>query len=483
MRSHISSRSSISVDHGDARCCAYWSSSVAGGDKDADQRHHGAGEQTKGRVVTDCTIEQGLGVRERMNLLAAVNNPATLMMLDSLGVAAGWRCLALGAGGGHLAMELARRVGPAGAVVGIDLDEELLQLARAEAAEQGLDNITFRVGDVEDFVETGLDLAYARMLLMHLRDPQRTINRMARALRPGGVVAVEDANFAACFTYPPCPAYDKWSNWSQQIVRARGGDPNLGPRLPSLLSDAGLTDVQVRLAQPAYLAGAHKQLQALSMAKQRTAALAPHQRTTFVRCSISYTGLPPQILTTASPSALRTARTPRTPHGGVLTVACPYPPPLGRPTRAAPDSALSSGGLTIAPRPARVARVASAAQSERQTNAPYRPRAWSPAAATYPARPGDIGARYRPVVESVSAAGAGEEGGHDVGGVTGERLAGPVVAHRRARVGVRGCLLYVAEWNLGVQGGGDEAVAQAVREIRFVIPARRARRFTVRSAV
>jgi 2-polyprenyl-3-methyl-5-hydroxy-6-metoxy-1,4-benzoquinol methylase len=228
----------------------------------------------EGRVVTDYTIERGVGVRERMNLLAAVNGPATLVLLDILGVAAGWDCLDLGCGGGHVAMELARRVGSKGAVVGIDVDQELLKLARAEATDQRLDNITFRVGDVQAFAESGFDLAYARMLLMHLRDPQRTVERMATALRRGGVVAIEDANFAGCFTYPPCPAYDKWAAWYQQTVRLRGGDPNLGPRLPSLLSAVGLEDVQVRVAQPAYLTGAHKQLQALSMAKQRMAVVA-----------------------------------------------------------------------------------------------------------------------------------------------------------------------------------------------------------------
>jgi DNA-binding CsgD family transcriptional regulator len=62
-----------------------------------------------------------------------------------------------------------------------------------------------------------------------------------------------------------------------------------------------------------------------------------------------------------------------------------------------------------------------------------------------------------------SAGGDGDEGGDDVGGVTVEGLAGPVVAHRRARVGVTGCFLHIAQGHTGVQGGGDEAVAQAVR--------------------
>jgi len=224
--------------------------------------------------VTDYTIERGLRVRERMNLLAAVNGPATLALFDTVGVATGWRCLDLGSGGGHVAIELGRRVGPSGAVVGIDLDEELLQLAQGDAAEQRLGNITFRVTAIEEFAESGFDLAFARMVLMHLRDPGRAIDTMAAAVRPGGVVAVEDANFEGCFTYPPCSAYDHWVAWYRETVRRRGGDPDLGPRLPSLLSAAGLSEVQVRVAQPAYLAGPHKHLQVLSMTMQRAAVLA-----------------------------------------------------------------------------------------------------------------------------------------------------------------------------------------------------------------
>ncbi len=209
-----------------------------------------------------------------MNLLAAVNGPATHALLDTVGVTPGWRCLDLGSGGGHVAMELARRVGPSGAVVGIDLDGELLQVATSDAAEQGLANITFRVAAIEEVAESRFDLAYARLVLMHLRDPGRALNTMTAAVRPGGVVAVEDANFAGCFTYPRCSAYDNWVAWYGETVRRRGGDPDIGPRLPSLLSAAGLTGVQVCVAQPAYLTGPHKHLQVVSMSMQRAAVIA-----------------------------------------------------------------------------------------------------------------------------------------------------------------------------------------------------------------
>jgi hypothetical protein len=65
----------------------------------------------------------------------------------------------------------------------------------------------------------------------------------------------------------------------------------------------------------------------------------------------------------------------------------------------------------------------------------------------------------------LSAGGAGDERGDDVGGVPVEGLAAPVVSHRRSRVGVASGLLHVAQRHAGVQtgGGGDEGVTQRVR--------------------
>jgi 2-polyprenyl-3-methyl-5-hydroxy-6-metoxy-1,4-benzoquinol methylase len=228
----------------------------------------------RGVVVSDYTIERGLGVRERMDLLAAVRGPATQQLLDSLALGAGARCVDIGCGGGHVTIELARRVGPSGFVLGIDLDEALLEAARHHALASDLDNITFRVSAAEDLAETNLDLAFSRLVLMHLPDPQRVVCLMADAIRPGGVVAVEDANFDGCFAYPSCTSFGRWVDWYQQTVRRNGGDPELGLRLPTLLRSAGLTLLGVRVVQDAFVEGPYKQLQQMSMLKQRAAVLA-----------------------------------------------------------------------------------------------------------------------------------------------------------------------------------------------------------------
>src|SRR5262249_390078 len=149
-------------------------------------------------------------------------------------------------------------VGPSGFVVGIDLDDELLEIARNEVATLGLANVTFRVSPVEQFSETELDFAFARMLLSHVPDPAGVVARMVEAVKAGGWIVLEDVHFAGCFTEPACRAYDCWVAWFKEVVRRTGGDLDIGPRLPGLLRDAGLMDVGVRVAQPAFVDGPTK---------------------------------------------------------------------------------------------------------------------------------------------------------------------------------------------------------------------------------
>src|SRR5438105_8790236 len=132
-----------------------------------------AGAAVVGGCVADYTIDRGVGVRERMDLLAKVRDASTRALFNLVGIPAGARCVDLGCGGGHVTMELARRVGSRGYVLGIDLDAELLGVARERAANEGLQNVEFRVAQVEEFSEGGFDVAFSRLLFMHLADPQQ----------------------------------------------------------------------------------------------------------------------------------------------------------------------------------------------------------------------------------------------------------------------------------------------------------------------
>jgi len=147
---------------------------------------------------------------------------------------------------GPVTVYLARAAGPDGRAVGVDIDDEALAIARAAAAEAGV-AAAFVHGDAAAPPERdALDLALARLLLSHLADPMAAIRAMRDAVRPGGVVAVEDLDTGTVRGIRPTPALDRLARVYGATVRRHGGDPTIGPRLPALLEAAGLEAVTER---------------------------------------------------------------------------------------------------------------------------------------------------------------------------------------------------------------------------------------------
>jgi SAM-dependent methyltransferase len=170
-----------------------------------------------------------------------------------------------------VALKMAEAVGPGGQVVGIDVDEGCLELARKEAQRRSL-NAEFKSGIASEFQENAVyDLVFARFVLTHLREPEKALQRMVQAARPGGMVVVEDIQFTGHFCVPACPAFDRYVALYQQVVQHNGADPNIGPRLLGMFLDAGLADVDLEVIQPPYCHGPGKQIAAVTMEHIREA--------------------------------------------------------------------------------------------------------------------------------------------------------------------------------------------------------------------
>jgi SAM-dependent methyltransferase len=201
-------------------------------------------------------IRGGPQGRERLRLLASVMWPTTSELFARIGVPRDAKCLDLGCGGGDVSVELAR-LAPDGQVLGIDLDGTELELARAEAAAAGIDNVEYRTADVMEPPQDAqrYDLVYVRFLLTHLTDPAGALDNVMAQLAPGGVVVVEDIDFRGHFCYPASAAFDNFVAWYTAAVQGRGADPNIGPRLPGMLVAAGLDGVAMNVVQPAGISG------------------------------------------------------------------------------------------------------------------------------------------------------------------------------------------------------------------------------------
>ncbi|MBI2060980.1 MAG: class I SAM-dependent methyltransferase [Nitrospirae bacterium] len=103
----------------------------------------------------------------------------------------GYRVLDLGSGTGYPALLAAEAVGPTGSVIGLDLSEAMLNVARRKANAKGLANVEFRTADVcaLDFDDGSIDAVTSRFCLMFLPDVSKAARDIACVLRPGGYVA------------------------------------------------------------------------------------------------------------------------------------------------------------------------------------------------------------------------------------------------------------------------------------------------------
>jgi arsenite methyltransferase len=106
----------------------------------------------------------------------------------------GERVLDLGSGGGIDVILSARRVGPTGRAIGLDMTDEMLDLARRNAAEAGVDNIEFVRGTIESIPLPGssIDVVISNCVINLAADKAAVFGEIARVLRPGGRVGVSD---------------------------------------------------------------------------------------------------------------------------------------------------------------------------------------------------------------------------------------------------------------------------------------------------
>jgi len=166
------------------------------------------------------------------------------------GVRRGSTVLDAGCGPGFGALDLANLVSPTGRVIAVDESPRYIDHLRSQAAAAGITHIETHVGDVQrmDLPEACADAAYLRWVLCFVPDPDAVIAGLARALRPGGRVAVQDYyRYHAMSMGPPSAVFDRVVQAVDASWRKRGGDPDIGCRLPAMMERHGL---RVRRIEP-----------------------------------------------------------------------------------------------------------------------------------------------------------------------------------------------------------------------------------------
>jgi ubiquinone/menaquinone biosynthesis C-methylase UbiE len=195
----------------------------------------------------------------RLQVLHDIYAPAGRRVLQRAGLQKGMRVADFGCGVGMATRMLAEMVGPSGSVTGVDYDGDQLIEAQTWCERGGVTNVSFVQGDA---CRTGLprglfDLVYCRFLLLHLPDPLRCLREMRNVLRPGGVIVVEDGDLATATSIPPT-ASDAFADLFCRYGPMRGLDFSIGRSLYHKVIQAGFSDVDVEIHQPALTRGENR---------------------------------------------------------------------------------------------------------------------------------------------------------------------------------------------------------------------------------
>lgn len=187
---------------------------------------------------------------DRLGLQHRIWRPAVLDCWQKAGIAAGHRVIDVGAGPGFATIDLAELVGPLGEVLAVERSVRFLAFTAKSCAAHGLSNVRFRDMDLMDepLGVTGFDAAWCRWVACFVASPATLVDRIADALRPGGVAIFHEYLHYATWQYAPRrPALERFVQEVMASWRAAGGEPDVARELPALLPAAGL---RVRYVRP-----------------------------------------------------------------------------------------------------------------------------------------------------------------------------------------------------------------------------------------
>jgi SAM-dependent methyltransferase len=208
--------------------------------------------------------------RRRIELLQAAHDPSSFRRASSLGVGPGWDCLDAGAGGGSFARWLAERVGETGSVLAVDIDARLLDELDSPGVEVHEMNL-----ETDELPRAEFDFVHTRLLLLHLRERDEVLRKLATALRPGGLLMIEEDDVYPIRALAAGAYRDAWDAFLTVTDRA-GVNPTWARDLPRRLTRLGLLDVDAEVDSQLFRGGsAAAQMWSLTWLQARPEAADP----------------------------------------------------------------------------------------------------------------------------------------------------------------------------------------------------------------
>ncbi len=203
----------------------------------------------------DATYTMGRteGEEERLIQQSQLYDAVTRRFLKEAGLSSGMKVLDIGSGAGDVALTVAELVGPAGAVVGVDVNPAILATAQARAQEAGFTNVEFIAGDARTLdLGNDFDALSGRLVLMYMADPADALKQLATRLRPGGIAAFQEADFTPYrqMYHPETPLANKLIDWALGVFERSGAHSDMGFGLYRAFVEAGLPEPYMHFESP-----------------------------------------------------------------------------------------------------------------------------------------------------------------------------------------------------------------------------------------
>ncbi len=188
----------------------------------------------------------------RYRLFNDVYMPGTLQLMSGMQISPDMEVLEIGCGIGDTACYIAQNLVPNGHVTAFDQSAALIEIADRQAAELGLENITFICAKAQDFPFPAerFDIAHTRYVLSYLSDAGDVISKTYGALKRSGVFLGEEIA-QIYIRQGPTEWYERLGFWFARLIEIGGGDPNYGiDQMASDVLGAGFVDIRASAYWP-----------------------------------------------------------------------------------------------------------------------------------------------------------------------------------------------------------------------------------------
>ncbi len=180
---------------------------------------------------------------DRLHFQHTVWGPVTAKFFDRIGVSEGWRALDVGSGPGFVSFDIRHRIGSTGKLTALEPSASFRNWFAGRVSEQSWTNVTIVPGNSfeAELPQEFFDLIFVRWVIGFVPDHREFLSPLVAALKPGGIIAIQDYVHEGCALFPRGGAWDRFPEMMRQWWRSGGGDPYVGARVPKVMHELGLS--------------------------------------------------------------------------------------------------------------------------------------------------------------------------------------------------------------------------------------------------